>query len=179
MRAAVVFQSPLRAKTMRGLCIWAGTRAALRLREQLAAPSNIHERDGKTMKDSVDPGIQKIEAETASVNSQRLMGLICIKSELLLFLRGRCLCARGGSRWAAIEFLSPVMLLFCPVCSSCPIQYNWEILAASTGLSSGYSELHKCLLMGKSNPKVQVRAPVILLIVCSVTKHYHAHINER
>lgn len=63
MRAAVVFQSPLRAKTMWGLCFCARTRAALRLREQLAAPSNIHERDGKTMKDSVDPGIQKREAE--------------------------------------------------------------------------------------------------------------------
>ena len=52
----------------------------------------------KTMKDSVDPGIQKIKAETDSVNSERLMGLICIKSELLLFFTGRCLCARGGSR---------------------------------------------------------------------------------
>lgn len=57
--AAVVFQSPLRAKTMWGLCLWAGTRAALRLREQLAAPSNIHERDEETVKDSMDLGIQK------------------------------------------------------------------------------------------------------------------------
>lgn len=57
--AAVVFQSPLRAKTMWGLCLWARTRAALRLREQLAAPSNIHERDEETVKDSMDLGIQK------------------------------------------------------------------------------------------------------------------------
>lgn len=54
-----VVLSPGRAKTMASLCFSARTRAALRLREQLAAPSNIHERDGKTMKDNVDPGIQR------------------------------------------------------------------------------------------------------------------------
>lgn len=58
MCAAVVVRSPLRAKIMLGLCLRARTRAALTLREQLAAPSNIHERDGKTVKDSIDPGIQ-------------------------------------------------------------------------------------------------------------------------
>lgn len=84
-RCALLFVSSLpRTKTMPGLCLWAGTRAALTLREQLAAPSNIHERDGKTVKDSIDPGIQN---GRQSVCSQRLMGLICVKSGRLLSVR--------------------------------------------------------------------------------------------
>lgn len=38
----------------------------------------------------------------------------------------------GGSRWAAIEYLSPVMLLFWRVFSSRFVQYNWRILARFT-----------------------------------------------
>lgn len=66
------------------------------------------------------------------------MGLICINSELLLFFTGHCLCVRGGPRWAQIEFLSPVMLLFCPVCSSCSLQYNWEVLAGAAAAHSSW-----------------------------------------
>lgn len=40
-------------------CASARTRAALGLAEQLAAPSNFHERDGETPKGSVDTGMQE------------------------------------------------------------------------------------------------------------------------
>lgn len=77
------------------------------------------------------------EAETESVSSQRLMGLICINLGCCCFF----VCVWGGSRWAAIEFLSPMMLLFCPVCSSCSVQYNWEIRASFTALYSSWKNV--------------------------------------
>lgn len=133
----LLFVSSLpRTKTMPGLCLWAGTRAARTLREQLAAPSNIHERDGKTVKDSVDPGIQN---GRQSVCSQRLMGLIWTA----VVCTGHCLCLRGGLRWATIMFLSPVTLLFWPVCSNWP-DFQFSTAAGSAGfiLLEVYSVLH-------------------------------------
>lgn len=134
------------------------TRAALRLREQLAAPSNIHERDGKTVKDSVDPGMQKREAETGSVSSQRLMGLICINSEPLLFLRDIVCCVRGGSRWAAIEFLSPVTLLFCSGQSAAAARFNiaerqWPALQCCTAAGSMFPRLSSVCWWENHTPK--------------------------
>lgn len=190
MRAAVVFQSPLRAKTMRGLCLWARTRAALRLREQLAAPSNIHERDGKTVKDSVGPGIQK--ERRRRVSSQRLMGLICINSELRLFLRDNvCVCEVGRGE---LQSSFCHQWCFCSVQSAAAAQFNitegyWPALQYCTAagsmlfiLASVYAERHECLLMGKSHPKIQDRSPVVLFIEFVESGHiyfnYHAHVSE-
>lgn len=134
MRAAAFFQSPLRAKTMQGLCLWARTCAALRLREQLAAPSNIHERDGKTVKDSVDPGIQKVrQRRRVSASPQRLMELICINSELLLLFLWPvvCVCAR----WVEVRLQSSFchQRCLCSVRSAAAVQFNmtdrhWPLL---------------------------------------------------
>lgn len=58
-------------------------------REQLAAPSNIHEWDGNT---EGQCGAGDTGGEAASASVQRIMGLICITSGLLLFVRATVFC---------------------------------------------------------------------------------------
>lgn len=90
-------------------------------REQLAAPSNIHEWDGNT---EGQCGAGDTGGEAASASVQRIMGLICITSGLLLFVRATvfCVCVCVREREVSRNRV-PVT-----VCSTCSVHYTWEIL---------------------------------------------------